>query len=98
MLNVRNEANVEHGLNQRSFEPLACGAVVLNDDLPDLPLCFEPGREILVYQDREELNALAARVRREPAFGSRIAEAGRRRVLAEHTYSHRVQTILKDLG
>ena len=98
VLNVRNEANVEHGLNQRSFEPLACGAVVLNDDLPDLPLCFEPGREILVYQDREELNALAARLRREPAFGTQIAEAGRRRVLAEHTYSHRVQTILKDLG
>ena len=98
VLNVRNEANVEHGLNQRSFEPLACGAVVLNDDLPDLPRCFEPGREILVYQDREELNALAARLRREPAFGTRIAEAGRRRVLAEHTYSHRVQTILNDLS
>lgn len=98
VLNVRNEANVEHGLNQRSFEPLACGAVVLNDDLPDLPLCFEPGREILAYRDREELNALAARLRGEPAFGSRIAEAGRQRVLAEHTYGHRVQTILNDLS
>lgn len=98
VLNVRNEANVEHGLNQRSFEPLACGAVVLNDDLPDLPRCFEPGREILVYRDREELNALAARLRREPGFGTRIAAAGRRRVLAEHTYSHRIQTILNDLG
>lgn len=98
VLNVRNEANVEHGLNQRSFEPLACGAVVLNDDLPDLPLCFEPGREILVYRDREELNVLAARLRREPDFGTRIAAAGRQRVLAEHTYEHRLQTILNDLG
>jgi spore maturation protein CgeB len=98
VLNVRNEANVEHGLNQRSFEPLACGAVVLNDDLPDLPLCFEPGREILVYRDGEELNTLVARLRREPGFGTRIAEAGRQRVLAEHTYGHRVQTILTDLG
>ncbi|MDS4069134.1 MAG: glycosyltransferase [Candidatus Competibacter sp.] len=98
VLNVRNEANVEHGLNQRSFEPLACGAVVLNDDLLDLPRCFEPGREILVYRDREELNALVARLRREPDFGARVVAAGRRRILAEHTYRHRVETILNDLG
>lgn len=97
VLNIRNEANVEHGLNQRSFEPLACGAVVLNDDLLDLPLCFEPGREILVYRDPDELNSLVARLRHEPAFGTRIAEAGRRRVLAEHTYDHRVRAILADL-
>jgi spore maturation protein CgeB len=98
VLNVRNEANVEHGLNQRSFEPLACGAVVLNDDLADLPLCFEPGREILVYRDTEELNALVIRLRREPEFAMKIAEAGRQRVLAEHTYAHRVKTILGDSG
>ncbi len=98
VLNIRNEANVEHGLNQRSFEPLACGAPVLNDDLPDLPRCFEPGREILVYRDADELNALAARLQREPSFGTRVAEAGRRRVLTEHTYDHRVRTILSDLG
>ena len=98
VLNARNEANVEHGLNQRSFEPPACGAVVLNDDLVDLPRCFEPGREILVYRNADELNALIARLRREPEFASRVAAAGRRRVLAEHTYAHRITTILNDLG
>ncbi|MCP5159457.1 MAG: glycosyltransferase [Gammaproteobacteria bacterium] len=98
VLNVRNEANVEHGLNQRSFEPLACGAVVLNDDLVDLPRCFEPNREILVYRDADELNALVARLRCEPAFAAQIAAAGRQRVLAEHTYAHRIGTVLCDLS
>lgn len=98
VLNIRNEANVEYGLNQRSFEPLACATPVLNDDLPDLPRCFEPGREILVYRNGDELNALTDRLRREPAFGMRVAEAGRQRVLAEHTYGHRVRKILTDLG
>ena len=98
VLNVRNEANVEHGLNQRSFEPLACGAVVLNDHLVDLPRCFEPGREILVYHNADELNDLVARLRREPEFARRIAAAGRQRVLAEHTYAHRVIFILNDMG
>lgn len=98
VLNIRNEANVEHGLNQRSFEPLACGAAVLHDELDDVPLCFEPGREVLVYRNPEEMNALASRLVREPAFARQIAAAGRRRVLAEHTYIHRVQTILKQCG
>jgi len=98
VLNVRNEANVEHGLNQRSFEPLACGAVVLNDHLVDLPRCFEPGREILVYHSADELNDLVARLQREPDFATRIAAAGRQRVLAEHTYAHRVIFILNDMG
>lgn len=97
VLNVRNEANVEHGLNQRSFESLACGAVVLNDHLVDLPRCFEPGREILVYRNVDELNDLVARLRREPDFAARIAAAGCQRVLAEHTYAHRVIFILDDL-
>lgn len=98
VLNVRNEANVEYGLNQRSFEPLACGAVVLNDDLADVPLCFEPGREMLVYRDADELNAWVARLRQEPELARRIAAAGRQRVLAEHTWAHRVAFILNDLG
>lgn len=98
VLNVRNEANVDDGLNQRSFEPLACGAVVLNDDLADLPRCFDPGQEILVYRHRDELNELINRLQQEPDFGSRIAMAGRERILAEHTYQHRVRFILDDLG
>lgn len=98
VLNVRNEINVENGLNQRSFEPLACGAVVLNDDLADLPRCFDPGREILIYRNSDELNELINRLQREPAFGMQVAEAGRQRVLAEHTYQHRIQFILNDLG
>lgn len=98
VLNVRNEANVEHGLNQRSFEPLACGAVVVNDDLADLPLCFEPGREILVYRDADQLNALVNKLRREPQFAAQVATAGRQRVLAEHTYQQRVTSILDHLG
>jgi spore maturation protein CgeB len=98
VLNIRNEANVEYGLNQRSFEPMACGAVVLNDDLPDLARCFEPGKEILVYRDTDELNGLIDRVQSEPGLAERVASRGRARILAEHTFRHRIETIMKDLG
>lgn len=96
-LNMRNENNVIHGLNHRSFEPLVHGTPVLHDDVEDLRRCFEPEQEILVYRDAEELAELSQRAERSPAWLARIGARGQRRVLAEHTYVHRAQTILDDL-
>ncbi|HEV2362849.1 MAG TPA: glycosyltransferase [Caulobacteraceae bacterium] len=93
VLNIRNEANVVHGLNQRSFEPYLAGAAVLSDDQPDLPLLFEPGAEALVFAGPEEMNAHHARLIAEPEYAAKIAAAGERRVVADHTYEKRLETI-----
>ena len=98
VLNVRNECNVLAGINQRTFEPLACKTPVLNDAMPDLERCFEPGREILVYRDQDELNAQYERLLADERLARTIGEAGWKRVMAEHTYGHRARTILDDLG
>ena len=97
VLNIRNEKNVIHGLNHRSFEPYVQGTPVFHDDVADLSRCFEPEQEILVYRDAEQLAELSHRAERSPAWLARMGEQGQRRVLAEHTYSHRAQTILGDL-
>ena len=94
VLNVRNEHNVLNGLNQRHFDPYLAATPVVSDDLPDLTRCFDPGTEVLVYRDAEELNDLYARLRRDPKFATAIGERGRQRVLAEHTYAHRLATLL----
>ncbi len=93
VLNIRNEANVLAGLNQRNFAPLMAGAALLTDDQPDLDHCFEPGVEVLVWRDLAELNAQAERLRGDPDLARRLGERGRRRVLAEHTYGRRLQTL-----
>jgi spore maturation protein CgeB len=49
---------------------------------------------MLVYRDAEDLNDLYARLRREPDAAVVIGVAGRRRVLAEHTYQHRLATLV----
>ena len=98
MLNVRNELNVFEGLNQRSFEPAACGTAVIHDDLADLARCFESGKEVLVFRDGQELQEICERVRRDPALALRVGAAALARVRAEHTCAHRAQTILRDFG
>ncbi|HET6185270.1 MAG TPA: glycosyltransferase [Acetobacteraceae bacterium] len=98
VLNIHHERNAVSGLNQRSFEPYLCGAAVVSDMQPDLPLCFVPGEEVLVWADAVELNALYARLGREPGLAARTAEAGRRRIIAEHSFAARLHTLAAALG
>jgi spore maturation protein CgeB len=97
-LNVRNEDNVLAGLNQRNFSPCLAGAALLTDDQPDLRACFEAGSEVLVWRDIGELNTLYAKARRDPDFAADIAERGRARVLAHHTFTHRLNTLTTALS
>ncbi len=92
-LNVRNERNVLVGLNQRNFDPCLAGAAVVTDDQPDLARCFEAGREVAVWRDAEELNAIYERLLADPDEAAALAERGRRRVLADHTYGARLDTL-----
>ena len=96
-LNIRNEVNVLGGLNQRNFQPYLAATPLVTDDQPDLPLCFEPGREALVWRDTDELNDVYARLRRSPQAAATVGEAGRRRVLAEHTYGHRLAAFARQV-
>ena len=94
-LNIRNEVNVLSGLNQRNFQPCLAGTPVITEAQADLQLCFDPGVETLVYQDAGELNSAYQRLRDDPMAARLIGEAGRRRVLGDHTYAHRLQRLLE---
>jgi spore maturation protein CgeB len=50
---------------------------------------------MLVYRDVDELNDLYTRLRREPARAEAVGKSGRRRVLAEHTYGHRLAALAR---
>jgi spore maturation protein CgeB len=93
VLNIRHSRNVINGLNQRHFAPYVQGTVVVTDAQPDIRFCFDEGAEILVYHDANELNELYAALCADPARAAVIGLAGQRRVLACHTYAHRLDTI-----
>ncbi len=89
-LNVTRRAMAEMGWcpSGRLFEAAACGAAILTDAWDGLDEFFAPGSEILVA--RSTADTLAAVDLGEPEL-RRIAEAGRARVLAEHTSEHRAR-------
>jgi spore maturation protein CgeB len=98
VLNLRNKLNVFEGLNQRSFEPAACGTVVIHDAVADVSRCFEPGKEILVFRDAMELQATCERVRKDKPLAYRIGSAALARAQAHHTCAHRARRILHDFA
>lgn len=90
-LNLTRDAMVRYGWSPsvRLFEAAACGACIVSDRWPGLDELLEPGREVLLVADRQE-------VRRElewltPERRSAIGAAARARVLASHTFERRAE-------
>jgi spore maturation protein CgeB len=88
-LNVTRADMVRLGYSPsvRLFEAASCGVPIISDWWPGLPTIFEPGREILVAHEADEV-LRTLREMPEPER-TRIAAAARARVLAAHTAEHR---------
>ena len=54
---------------------------------------FDPGREIICYHSPEEATALARRYLEDPAARATVVRMARKRILAEHTYEHRLNVL-----
>jgi spore maturation protein CgeB len=85
-------------VNPRTFEIAAAGALQLVDPRPLLPELFEAGREVVVAESPEKLPELIDYYLAHPEAAEAIGQAARARVLAEHTYSHRLERMLACLG
>jgi glycosyltransferase involved in cell wall biosynthesis len=81
-------------LNMRVYEAMASGSLMLTDEKSDAGKLFEPGREIVVYNGLEDLRQKAVYYLDHERERREIAEAGRMRVLEEHTYSIRAQQFM----
>lgn len=80
-------------VNQRVFDVPACGAFLLTDRRGGIERLFEPGREIMLYDGPEDAAEQLARCLGDADLRARVAAAGRARVLAEHSYDHRLRSL-----
>ncbi|MDD3579545.1 MAG: glycosyltransferase [Desulfobacca sp.] len=81
-------------VNQRVFDVPAAGGFLLTDYKEQLGELFRIGDEVICYHHPGEIPELARFYLSHPRQRQRVIERGRRRVLKEHTYVHRLQTML----
>ncbi|BDG02088.1 CgeB family protein [Anaeromyxobacter oryzae] len=93
-LNVTRADMVRAGWSPsvRLFEAAACGTPVLSDRWPGIDAFFAPGREILLAASTTEALAILDRLPDQERHA--IGERARRRVLAEHTATHRAEALV----
>lgn len=98
VLNISRESMARFGFSPatRVFEACGAGACLVSDAWEGMELFLEPGREVLIAHDGEEVADLVRSLTKDEA--QRIARAGRKRILAEHTYQHRVGEVERALG
>jgi spore maturation protein CgeB len=84
-------------VNPRTFELAACGAFQLADRRSLMPDLFSAS-EVATVSSSDELPGEIARWLREPEQRLAMAAQARQRVLAEHTYAHRMRNLLSQVG
>ena len=83
-------------VNPRTFELAACGAFQLVDARAPLPALFRDD-ELATFRSVAELRDRIAHYLAHPGERAAIAARSRARVLAEHTFAHRVRRIFEEM-
>ncbi|RJF76792.1 hypothetical protein D3877_28310 [Azospirillum cavernae] len=98
VLNFHLDAAGDYANNLRLFEVTGVGSVLVTDNKRNIRDYFDPGREIVVYDDAPGCIAAIKRLQSAPDELDAIAKAGQQAVLSRHTYHHRVRDLLPLLG
>jgi len=99
-LNVARDSMAQVGFSPatRVFEAAGAGACLITDAWEGIEMFLQPGTEVLVARDGQEVAEHLQTLT--PARARAIGEAARCRVLADHTYAQRaviVDRLLRDL-
>lgn len=89
-----------HGdfVNPRTFELAACRAFQLVDHRSEMPELFEVGKEMITFKDPYDLREKIKYYLDHPEERDTIAGRAQERVLAEHTYTHRMEAMLEQIA
>lgn len=98
LLGLKGPAPRPPQIKGRNFEVPGCGGFLLTERVPHLERYFRLGEEVGVYDGVEDLIEQLALWTGDDERRRAVAEAGYRRVLAEHTYDHRFSAIFAELG
>lgn len=83
--------------SNRVYVTLGFGGFLLHPRCEGLTSHYEHDREIIYYIGREDLHSRLCFYMKRPSLCREIAEAGLSRTLAEHTYRHRCEKLLRTI-
>jgi hypothetical protein len=92
-LNTHIDISPVNASNMRLFEATGVGTCLLTDWKSNLPDLFEPDAEVVAYRDAAECIEKVKYLLSHEAERRRIAAAGQRRTLRDHTFESRAAQI-----
>lgn len=92
-LNTHIDISPTSASNMRLFEATGVGTCLLTDWKANLPDMFEPDAEVVAYRDAAECVEKVKYLLGHEAERRRIADAGQRRTLRDHTFDARAAQI-----
>ncbi len=78
----------------RVYEGMACRSFLLVDDQKDVRALFQDGKHLVIYKEVEDLKKKVAYYLNKPEERDKIATQGYKEVVRQHTYAHRLKTML----
>ncbi|MFH0882772.1 MAG: glycosyltransferase [bacterium] len=82
-------------VNQRVFDVPAAGGILITDNQEALGDLFEPESECFVFTEPTEIKEKIIWIRKNPEDAEKRSIRARQRILDEHTYTHRMRTLLE---
>lgn len=96
-INTQNFQNDINSVSSKAFQVACAGGFQIIDYKKDLKELFRIGKEIVVFNDRDELIDKVDKYLSDEKSRKRIAEAGMKRARNEHTFEKRFKEIKKTL-
>lgn len=92
---IHINCNIADDINYRTFETTGCKTLLLTNYTPGLEKLFDIGKEVIVYENLEDLNNKVNYFLNNPEELNQIAEAGHKRSKENHTYFNRAQSLVE---
>ena len=93
-----SQGSEEEGISHKPFQIAASGVPMLHIDRMGLSDCFQPGREVAIFNTAREAKEAVAMLLANEQQRQDMADRARKRLCDEHTWGHRVARMLQLSG
>ena len=96
-ININHEQSIT-GVNSRTFELCGFGIFQLTDFRKDLTNLYNIGEEVVVFENMDDLAGKISYYLKNDVEREKIASAGMKRTIKDHTYQKRMKYVIEKLG